>query len=101
MGNKTKVNIVICSSCGEGIYSVSRHDYHRCSCGNTTIDGGFDYLRYGWKSGCTPTALLKCYVNATKQELYNDYAWNLRTPRKFGTISKADIQKRLKRRKNV
>ncbi|UXO93850.1 hypothetical protein Pan2_31 [Pseudanabaena phage Pan2] len=31
------------------IESVHRHDFRVCPCGNAFIDGGHDYLRYGWR----------------------------------------------------
>jgi hypothetical protein len=33
-----------CPKCDEVIYSIMRHDYHKCSCGNASVDGGRDYL---------------------------------------------------------
>lgn len=36
-----------CGVCDEAIYSNSRHDFVSCKCGETYVDGGFDYLRYG------------------------------------------------------
>jgi|ERR1051325_2374008 hypothetical protein len=34
-----------CCACGDVIYSVNRHDFRSCSCGNVSIDGGRDYTR--------------------------------------------------------
>ena len=34
-----------CPKCGELIASIHRHDFQTCSCGETSIDGGLDYLR--------------------------------------------------------
>lgn len=39
------VSAVKCESCEDIIYSCYRHDYHTCTCGKTTVDGGTDYLR--------------------------------------------------------
>lgn len=36
-----------CTKCGELIQSTFRHDFVRCSCGATFVDGGSDYLRCG------------------------------------------------------
>jgi ribosomal protein S27AE len=34
-----------CPKCGDIIASIHRHDFQRCRCGATCLDGGFDYLR--------------------------------------------------------
>lgn len=39
---------IMCPSCKDIIFSEHRHDYKSCKCGDVTIDGGKDYLRYGW-----------------------------------------------------
>lgn len=39
---------VICGWCKQGIVSLYRHDFRRCFCGGTYVDGGTDYLRCGW-----------------------------------------------------
>lgn len=38
-----------CTSCDDIIESTSVHDYVTCKCKDTTLDGGNEYLRYGWK----------------------------------------------------
>lgn len=40
---------VKCNACGDRIFSNSRHDFVRCKCDHTFIDGGFDYVRVGFK----------------------------------------------------
>lgn len=47
---KTTQTGVKCLECGDEIYSTYRHDYRTCNCGDTFIDGGSDYLRYGSKN---------------------------------------------------
>lgn len=37
-----------CKKCDDVIYSLTGHHYHKCSCGNCSIDGGKQYLRYGF-----------------------------------------------------
>ncbi len=37
-----------CLECDIVIESVYRHDFRVCPCKNAFIDGGHDYLRYGW-----------------------------------------------------
>ena len=36
-----------CAKCGQRIRSRSRHDFRRCRCGETFVDGGSTYLRVG------------------------------------------------------
>lgn len=47
---------VKCDLCGDIIISRARHDYHKCSCNNVTIDGG-GYLVYGNNEVKTPSFL--------------------------------------------
>lgn len=42
------VDGVQCPRCDERLVSMYRHDFHYCGCGYTFVDGGRDYLRYGW-----------------------------------------------------
>lgn len=37
-----------CPICDEKIWSKYTHDYHHCECMYSSVDGGRDYLRYGW-----------------------------------------------------
>lgn len=39
-----------CLMCGEVLYSLYRHDFRRCKCETVFVDGGFDYLRIGYKN---------------------------------------------------
>lgn len=39
--------------CNEVIESRSRHDFRRCPCGKSFVDGGNDYSRVGFE-GCKP-----------------------------------------------
>ena len=40
---------VKCSGCKQRMFSFSVHDYKTCKCPtSTSIDGGRNYLRYGW-----------------------------------------------------
>lgn len=38
-------NKVQCLNCNDIIESRHRHDFVTCKCGNTSVDGGHDYLR--------------------------------------------------------
>lgn len=79
---RTRVRTVTCPKCGLEMYSRARHDCHGCKCG-TIVDGGFDYLRFGWPNGREKPKTRIRYVNATRQELFND--WNKQL-NKFGFI---------------
>jgi len=85
-----KVEAVQCPICDDIIYSCARHDYHSCTCGNCDIDGGFDYLKYGWTN--VKPVQIEIEVDATKEELYN--SWNnssLEGPRKYGKITRKKV----------
>jgi len=73
------VYAVICPYCHDTIYSRARHDMRFCSCEQTSIDGGFNYMKIGC-IGITPISILLC-VHATRRELYDD--WN-RSYDKYG-----------------
>ena len=44
-------NVARCNACGEVVESRHRHDFVSCACGETSVDGGREYLRrvYGAK----------------------------------------------------
>ena len=45
-------NQIVCSFCEDSIFSMHRHHYVTCSCGNCSVDGGQSYLKRsgsGWK----------------------------------------------------
>jgi DNA-directed RNA polymerase subunit N (RpoN/RPB10) len=44
-------NRIRCLKCGDIIESKHVHDFVRCSCGSVSVDGGHDYLRFGWPRG--------------------------------------------------
>lgn len=37
-----------CLRCDQVVESKSRHDFVSCPCGGIFLDGGLDYIRYGW-----------------------------------------------------
>lgn len=37
-----------CTTCDDIIESTHRHHFVNCKCKETFIDGGNEYLRYGW-----------------------------------------------------
>jgi hypothetical protein len=82
---KVTVTAAECPSCDALIYSRDRHDFHWCPCGDTAIDGGFDYVKTSYRS--SPPKLIKLELNVTKKQLFADY--NLNT-NKYGTILAVD-----------
>lgn len=40
-----------CRKCQDIITSTYTHDFKRCSCGAVFVDGGQDYMRFGWPNG--------------------------------------------------
>ena len=80
---RTRVTTTICPNCKDEFYSRAHHDFHYCSCGDTAVDGGFDYVKVLFKN---PITYRTRYVNATKPELYDD--WNTRAD-KYGFITKS------------
>lgn len=77
------VTAVTCATCGDTIYSRARHDFAWCSCGQTGVDGGRDYLKAAY-TGERPK-LSQIDVDATDIDLYLD--WHNRE-NKFGKIKK-------------
>jgi hypothetical protein len=82
---RTRITTVTCSKCAVEIYSRARHDYHLCFCGSTMVDGGFDYLKYGFGPDDPKPQVRTRYINATRKELYDD--WNVGGT-KFGFYKK-------------
>ena len=37
----------MCAMCGDVIESKHRHDFVKCTCGHSFLDGGDDYTRWG------------------------------------------------------
>lgn len=75
-----KVNAIKCKECGDTIYSRARHDWRECSCKNSFVDGGVDYLRYG---GMASEAFQVEVDVKDARELYDD--WNFSRD-KYGLI---------------
>lgn len=77
-----KIDAIQCNKCGDTIFSRARHDYRSCSCGECFVDGGFDYMRVGFKD--KDSYINKSLeIDTTKEILYKD--WNNRKD-KFGLI---------------
>lgn len=76
-----KIFGIKCPQCKDVIYSRTRHDEHKCSCGNIFVDGGQGYLRYGYTynadksvKNCGTPEIVHLNLKATKEQLYED--WN-------------------------
>jgi hypothetical protein len=65
-----KVFAVVCKICGDTIFSRARHDFRKCSCGKTFVDGGFDYIRYG---GEAEEKFVELEIDASRRDLYQDW----------------------------
>lgn len=77
-------NSLGCPVCGDIIFSRARHDFHSCSCGAVSIDGGFSYTRVLWSPDIKdPPKTFELEVDQTPTELYDD--WNTQAD-KFGVI---------------
>ena len=76
------VNAIKCPNCGDTIYSRAHHDMRWCTCKETAIDGGFDYLKICAKDVANIKSF-KLDVDADKKTLYDD--WNKRKD-KYGLI---------------
>lgn len=98
---KTTVIGIICPECKDFIYSVSVHDYHCCTCGLIMIDGGFEYIRYGFNKS-SPKAhledlhLLKLQIPVAKDKIIDDYLHARHGKRKYGIIKEKDLSKLFK-----
>lgn len=69
---KTKVNAIQCRGCSDIIYSRARHDFRTCSCGNCSIDGGFDYMKISF--GYNGYINIPLEIKVTEKDLWED--WN-------------------------
>ena len=47
---KTEVTALQCPCCKDFIYSRANHDYRSCTCEQTSVDGGFDYLKMNFNN---------------------------------------------------
>lgn len=65
---------IICPSCGDEVYSNSRHDMESCVCGAVYIDGGWDYQRVGYyeSSGGSIRSVSRTVDRATLPWFYED-----------------------------
>jgi hypothetical protein len=93
---ETSVTLVICTACNTGIFSVSVHDFHYCPCGSTFVDGGFDYIRFGYPPGTRRPRTVTLKVPQSMKELLNDQATaypGIDSNRKYGILSWDEVRK--------
>lgn len=79
-----KITTIICPKCNEKIFSRTTHDFHECHCGNTAVDGGFEYLRISAKEDIDKVKTEIIDLNVSTKKLYDD--WNLGI-NKYGWIN--------------
>lgn len=86
-----KVSAIQCvlPNCKDIIYSRSRHDFRSCSCGKTSIDGGFDYTKISYEGKYYPKGVT-IRVLATKDELFNDWDKGID---KYGLVRHGKLKK--------
>jgi len=65
---------LFCLKCGTVVFSCAGHDFHRCTCGNVAVDGGFNYLRISYKTKQFMYLEIVFPRKITKATLYK--AWN-------------------------
>lgn len=87
------VDAIQCPNCKDIIFSRAHHDYHSCTCGGISIDGGFEYLKFGWDDKLVNREEIghfKLELSLSKADLYND--WNRRID-KLGIITDKKLKK--------
>jgi hypothetical protein len=78
------VNMLVCGSCGWGVYSRARHDFRTCPCESVHVDGGFDYFKCGVAPEVTTRHVLHTLRVKKRETLYGD--WN-KARDKYGLVS--------------
>jgi hypothetical protein len=85
-----KINGILNRETGEIIFSRTVHDFRSDKSGKLHIDGGFEYLKYGFY----PNAefdVVEFDLDVTKKELYDD--WNKRID-KYGSTSIKELEEK-------
>lgn len=62
------VACIICSACGDRVWSRHRHDMHHCACAKSFIDGGRDYTRIGYGPDTDPPRVTRMRVPLSEWE---------------------------------
>lgn len=71
-----KHTAIKCPSCKDIVFSIAHHDYHSCTCGEVTVDGGFEYFRFGW-AGDKPEILEIEIPKKTVKQYYKIWSKSL------------------------
>lgn len=83
------ITVYTCPKCKDSIFSRTTHDFRSCSCGEISIDGGFDYTKVSCVTSFPKSK--KITLDVTEKELYDD--WN--TDRnKYGVYTTPSTRKR-------
>lgn len=75
-GDMVKCYGSFCPNCHSIIFSLYRHDYNECKCGECMVDGGFDYTRQSVNGmSCTIGIPVKMFIalglDFPKERVYN------------------------------
>lgn len=81
--DRLEIHCIQCPGCQDIVFSRARHDMRYCTCGASSMDGGFEYARVGWKDEVGMPTNVTIHLSVTRQQLYDD--WNYRE-NKFGII---------------
>jgi len=57
----------MCAMCGDVIESKHRHDFVRCKCGESFLDGGDDYTRWGGR------LIFRAYADDDDDDKFGEY----------------------------
>lgn len=63
-----KIHYLQTRCCNEKLFSCSRHDFRKCSCGQSYIDGGFDYCKVGGKDNQLEQEEVKDLINIVREQ---------------------------------
>tara|TARA_R110000824_G_scaffold189740_1_gene371160 strand:- start:260 stop:505 length:246 start_codon:yes stop_codon:yes gene_type:complete len=67
-----KLKAVHCLSCDDKIYSRAHQDFRYCSCGQTFVDGGHSYFKYGSTPGAE-FKIIEVNIDVPLDKLYDDW----------------------------
>lgn len=70
-------NAAHCLICDDYVFSLSRWDYNRCTCGNLAVDGGADYLKKAF-GDASKVEDLSITNNSTPEEVRARLLWGSR-----------------------
>jgi DNA-directed RNA polymerase subunit RPC12/RpoP len=72
-----EVTATQCPKCKDIIFSRVRHDYRSCSCGEVSIDGGFDYLKLTFSKDVSNLPIVRLWLNGvSKEQIVRDWIFH-------------------------